>query len=89
MQRVSEAIQMNYDEGKVATDTNILYLEPDTDPNQVGSFGSNRYKDMIPLREKGKFCISEPDTDPNQVGSFGSDRYRDTIPLQENGKFCI
>ena len=33
MQRVSEAIQMNYDEGKVATDTNILYLEPDTDPN--------------------------------------------------------
>ena len=49
--------------------------EPDTGPNYVGSFGSDRYKDTIPLWENDKFCISEPDTDPNWVGSFGSARY--------------
>ena len=49
--------------------------EPDTKPNKVGSLGSDRYKDMIPLWKNGKFCISEPDTDPNWVGSFGSARY--------------
>ena len=49
--------------------------EPDTEPNKVGSLGSDQYKDTIPLWENGKFCISEPDTDPNWVGSFGSARY--------------
>ena len=49
--------------------------EPDTEPNKVGSFGSDRYKDTIPLWEKGKFCIYEPDTDHNWVGSFGSAQY--------------
>ena len=49
--------------------------EPDTQPNQVGTFGSAGYKDTIPLRENGKFCISEQDTEPNCVGSFGSAQY--------------
>ena len=41
----------------------------------VGSLGSDRFKDTIPLWENGKFCISEPDADPNWVGSSGSARY--------------
>ena len=53
----------------------IWISEPDTEPNWVGSFGSARYKDTIPLREYGKFCNSEPDTEPNWVGSFGLARY--------------
>ena len=63
-----------WENGKVATDTNIWISEPDTEPNQVGSFGSDRFKDRIPLWEKGKFFVSEPDTDPDWVCSFGSAR---------------
>ena len=29
--------------------------KPDTEPNKVGSFHSDRYKDTIPLWENGKF----------------------------------
>ena len=53
--------------------------EPDTEPNLVGSLGSDRYKDTIPLWENGKFCISESDTDPNWDGSFGLARYVATL----------
>ena len=56
----------------------LCFSEPDTDPNRVGSLGSDRYKDTIPLWENNKLCISEPDTDPNWVGSFGLDTCDDT-----------
>ena len=50
-------------------------------PNQIQNqirfvlFGSDRYKDTIPLWENDKLCISEQDIDPNWVGSFGPARY--------------
>ena len=60
---------------KVVTDTKILDLRARYRYKLAGSFGSVRYKDTMPLRGNGKFCISEPDTDPNWLGSFGSPRY--------------